>query len=531
MRTLARLGVLLAIVQLTACGQGHSRKSELQPRLKAPPFSETVLAAYRKDAMGGFSTHWVAYLLEPKEGAADKSTYVEVNGTRMGPYAQVSGRMEVSRGGKHIAFAAQKGDKWVVVVDGVEKYTHDGLLWPWSAWSPSLEGNSYIPQTQAADLEFSPNGESLAYPAKTPDGKYAVFVNGKPGPSYPDIGASLSFVGDRPVYFAIPEDKKIVEVVGGQLLGPYDESYTTKVSADGKHFVFWAKKASQAALVVDGQERDLPGEVSDYVIGNGGFLAYSYKSSGKYHVHVGNADLPDAYDEVSNMTLSPDNKNVAFWAQHDGKWLLATADKTFPGFGGYFLYQSGSTKYCIMWTPDSQHLAYYVRDNDGTLVLDGEKLQGKFSPSGIALQVIVDDQGRPVGTGLMNGPQVDATAVAQAIVLRDKTKCDPFSVALIGATLSCVEKKPDGSYMQIGDKAEGPFRNIHSTLYKSAQDRHYAYVVETDKGQHFMVDGALSPHIYEAIYRLEFNEENGSIEYLALKEGKLMRVVEPLQVK
>src|SRR5579863_103932 len=491
MRTLARLGVLLFIIPLSACGQGQSRKSATHPRLQPPPpFSETVLAAYRKDGMGGFSPHWVAYILEPKEGAADKSYYVEVNGNRMGPYAQVSGRMEVSHGGKHIAFAAQKGEKWVVVVDGVEKYTHDGLLWPWSAWSPSLEGNSYIPQTQAADLEFSPSGESLAYGAKTADGKYAVFVNGKPGPSYLNVEAGVSFVGENPLYYAISPEKKFVEVIGGQVLGPYDESYTAKISTDGKHYVLWAKKAGQAALVVDGQERELPGDMSDYVIGNGGFVAYAYKSSGKYRVHVGSADLPDAYDRVVNMTLSPDDKSVAFWAQRDGKWILAAGDKTFPGFSGYFLYQSGSTKYCIMWTPDSQHIAYYVRDNDGTLVLDGEKLQGKFNPPGLALQVIVDDDGRPVGTGLMQGPQVDATAVAQAIVLRDKTKCDPFSVALIGMTLSCVEKKPDGSYMQIGDKTEGPFRNIRSTLYKSAQDKHYAYVVETEKGQQFMVDGA-----------------------------------------
>ena len=72
---------------------------------------------------------------------------------------------------------------------------------------------------------------------------------------------------------------------------------------------------------------------------------------------------------------------------------------------------------------------------------------------------------------------------------------------------------------------------IYAPRSTSPQDKHYAYVVETEKGQQFMVDGALSPHVYEAIYRLDFNEENGSLEYLALKEGKLLRVIEPLQAK
>jgi hypothetical protein len=75
--------------------------------------------------------------------------------------------MEVSRNGKHIAFATQKGDKWNVVVDVIEKYTHKALLWPWCAWSPSLEGNQYIPQTQAAVLQFSADGQSFGYLAET----------------------------------------------------------------------------------------------------------------------------------------------------------------------------------------------------------------------------------------------------------------------------------------------------------------------------------------------------------------------------
>ena len=181
MNNLRGLVLSLAFLPWTACGQPAIPRRPAQ-------FSEAVLGAYRKDGAGAFSPYWAAYIIEPEKGAADQSTYVDFNGKRLGPYTQVSGMMEVGGDGKHIAFAAQKGGKWIVAVDGVEKYTHDGLLWPWSAWSPTLEGNSYIPQTRAAVLAFSPDGLIIAYPAQTADGKYAVFVNGKTGPVYPSVG-------------------------------------------------------------------------------------------------------------------------------------------------------------------------------------------------------------------------------------------------------------------------------------------------------------------------------------------------------
>jgi hypothetical protein len=494
-------------------------------------FSEAALTTYRKGASGGFSPYWVAYILHPEKGAADQATFVELNGRSLGPYDRVSEMMELSRGGKHMAFAAEKKGKWVVVVDGVEKYTHDGFLWPSFTWTSNLEGNRVANEVQAVDLEFSPTGDAIAYPAKTSDGKYAVFVNGKQGPSYPDVGSSVIFVDGQVKYFAFAEDKKIVEIHGTRVLGPYDTAYKAKISSDAKHYVFWAKKAGTNVLVFDDQEREIPGEISDYLIGNSGFLAYAYQSSGKYHVHVGNTDLPAEYDEVREMTISPDGTKVAYWARSGAEWTVWAGDHTLPGFDGYYYYQSGGTKYSLMWSPDSQHVAYYVRGKQ-ELVLDGQSLGKGFTPPGMALQVIVDERRTAVGSGLMQGPHVESTAVVQAVLMRDKTKCETFSVALSGKELSCVEKKDaTTAYMHLGDKTEGPFRSILSTLLTSTDEKHYAYAVETDKGQQFVIDGSVSSHAYEAIYRPVFNEENKSLDYLAVKEGNLIRVVEPLPAR
>ncbi len=521
MNAIRRIAVIPTLLSWTACGQIHSPKPPAQ-------FSETVLCSYKKDGVGAFSPYWAAYIVEPEKGAADQSTYVELNGKRLGPYAQVSGMMEVGGAGKHIAFAAKKGEKWTVVVDGVEKYTHDGLLWPWSAWSPTLEGNSYIPQTRAAVLDFSPDGQFIAYPAQTTDGKYAVFVNGKPGPTYPSVGNEIGFVAGKVSYHAFTEDKKIVDVHGDQVLGPYDMSYKTKSSPDGNHYAFWAKRADKIVLVVDGKERDLPGALADYVVANSGFLAYAYQSSGKYRVRVGDTDLPDSYDAVVEMTLSPDGKKVAYWAQRDGKWVLSAGGQEFPGFSGYYYYESGARRFSVMWSPDSQHIAYYIRD-DGGLVLDGQRL-ARFKPPGLMFQVFVDEHGRAVGSGMMSGPQVDSGAFVQAVLMRDKTKCDPFSVSLLGRELTCVEKKDGAAFMRIGENAEGPYREIRSVLLTSDQGKHYGYVIETDKGQQFVINGTISPHVYTAIYRARFNEDDGSLDHLAVKDGNLLRVVQPIPV-
>ena len=77
-------------------------------------------------------------------------------------------------------------------------------------------------QTQAADLQFSAKEDSIAYQAKTTDGIYAVFVNGKPGPGYQGLGGRCLFVADQVKYTAFPEEKKIVEIYGSRVLGPYD---------------------------------------------------------------------------------------------------------------------------------------------------------------------------------------------------------------------------------------------------------------------------------------------------------------------
>ncbi|MGD0074736.1 MAG: hypothetical protein ABSD31_10400 [Candidatus Binataceae bacterium] len=389
------------------------------------------------------------------------------------------------------------------MVEGVEKYTHEGLLWLTFTWTASLEGNTISMQTQAADLEFSPKGDSIAYQAKTADGKYAVFVNGKPGPSYQGIGGRSFFVADQAKYYAFPADKEIVEVHGNQVLGPYDSSYATKVSPDGNHYALYAKKGDKDMLVVDDKEQDAPGKLADYVIGDKGVVAYAYSTDGKYRVRLGKTDLPGSYENVRDLTLSPDGGKVAYWALRDGKWMVIAGDKELPGFDGYFYYVLNGTQYSIMWSRDSQHVAYYVRSR-GELALDGQKLNAEETPNG------------------------SGAAFVQALLAPDKKACSTVQAIMLGETLICTGKGEGGEYLHVGGKTEGPFKTITHTM---TSPHHYAYVAETADGKQLVLDGVVSPHPYTAIYRLTFDEANGTLDYLAVKEDKVLHVVQPLPVK
>lgn len=492
-------------------------------------YSETPLATYQKGGNGGFSPYWVAYIIYPAKGSKDKSVFVELNGKRLGPYEGVSGRFVVSPDGRHIAYAAAKSGKWVIAVDGVDGAPHDGLLWPYYAWSPDLEGNQFIPQTRAAALEFSPDGKSVIYPAKLENGKYAIFTNDRPGPAFPDVGAEVLFVAGQIKYFAFPGNKQIVEVHGDKVLGPYDTSYRTKVSPDGNHYIYWAKRGSQSIVVVDDKETNVAGEVGTYTIGMNGAVAYSYKLANKYRVHFGADVLPEAYDEVSAIALSPDGHKLAFWGRTGAKWALISDGKRLPGFDGPYVYRVGAIDYNVMWSADSQHLAYYAREGQKPImVLDGQKMKQGFYPPGLALEVIVDDRGRNVGVGIMGSAGRDPALVAQAIVNYDVSKCDPFRSTFLGKQQACIDKEGKTSWFRIGAKKEGPYRDVKTIFPPLPLFDDYAYVVETDKGQQVVVNGVVSPHGYSAIYKPIIDQDAQAVVFLAVQNGKLLRVVQPM---
>jgi hypothetical protein len=437
----------LIVLFLGACGGAEPLEENV---LRAP--EENRLATYREEELGNFSHSWVAYIIQPEEDDEDQALYVELNGDRLGPYDDLSPVFEISPDGRHMAFAALYEGNWHIIVDGEDKWSHEGLGWLSYTWTSTLEGESFMPQVGAAMLQFSESGDHLAYLIQDGEG-WAVVVDGESGPAFGDVSASINFVGEEVAYQAWTADgDEPVFVYGSEVLGPYSEMLKAVHAPGGDHFVFSAVRQDHPILVVDGHEQDLSDEVGRYDIGSSGELAYSYRSNGTWIVHFDDRDIPGEYDEIPFLTISPDGKHVAFWGRQGNVWSVVTDTTSYPGFDGWWYYRIGSEDYALMWGPESENLAYFARRDDSPiLALNGDVLPSVEMP-GLALSYYADDQGNTVGLALTGGPQLDRRAFVQCLAQGEDSGCDPIESGLVGGELAYAE----ASHMVIGSEREGP---------------------------------------------------------------------------
>ena len=502
--------LLAATLTLSACGGSTSSPAEMPEKPAAAPgqstpapASETLLGKFIPDGEGGFTHRWLAYIIRPQEGAADQNVYVELNGQRLGPYSNLGRRFALSPDGEHIAIAVEKDGKWWVILDGEEKWALEGFGWAWYAWTADLEGKIFVPQTKAPVMTFSEDGKQLAYMVGTESSGWAIHVNGKPGPAFQTIYVDLKFVGDQATYQAQSAEGEVF-VFGERTFGPYDTLYRTQYSSTGEHFAFYAEKGGCSQLVVDGDEKSPSGKITGLQLGPSGEIAYSVKTDGQTSVALNGQTLPGTYDEVTQLTLSPDGKHLAFWARSGSTWSLVTDTNKLPGFDGYYYFEVGGEIYAILWDRSATSLAYFAKDGDRTILALNGKEKAMPDWPGLATNVYVDDRGNMVGTSLMGGPNIDREAYVECLLQSDNSGCDPLTVTLARGELAYVEKGEGKAYMVIGEKREGPYKEIVSGLLVPEDRRHYAYLVRTEQGYGAVLDGKLMERVYDAVYRPSF---------------------------
>lgn len=513
--------------QTDSRSQMAAHKGSRIPEPRAPV--EQELGPYRKDAAGGFSHRWLAYLSEPPQGS-DGPWFVALNGERLGPFAQVSSWVPVSPDGQHVAFVAKDGRTWSIFLDGERKWTHPKLAWADFTWTPNLEGNTVRMQTRAADLEFSQYGNHLVYEVQTPDKRWAVAVDGQLGPAFRNTSSrDRSFVAGQVLYSATVENGEVI-VHGSTILGPFDKTWLIEHSPDGNHFAVVVVKNDEYYFVIDGREIQIPGEPSDYSIGNGGKAALSYETGAGVRVWYAGGELPGRYEAVALLTVSPDGKHLAFWAKQAGQWFPVIDSRVFPGFDGYFLYRLGRTSFAFHWGLGS-NISYYARKGkEPVLSLNGEEVT--FSSGidgGIPVQAIVDDLGNIVGTGIVGGSMADSRAFVQCLLTREQSQCDPKRVSLVGGEIAFVDSPDKQAFVVVGQNRNGPYPSVKGDLLVSPEGRHYAVIVANEENtrQQVILDGELMPFLYDAIYRLSFLSED-QLAHLGVRDGKVFGTQYPV---
>ena len=289
---------------------------------------------------------------EPLAVAADKT------------YEQV-GDAVPSPDGKRTAFLAKRGDKMLVVIDGVEgkEYDHverlhfsaDGSRVGYIAELPDgrvavidgVAAKRYIGGVR--DLVFSPDGKHAAFVAGrgTPLNNHiddVVVIDGVEGAPFPGIvsgslryspdGKRLAFAAEVPA--GNPSGREVRVFVDGKPIskgyddlkqGPDDEAVLL-FSPDGRRVAYLVSRGEKYLVGVDGQE----GKGYSFVkldsvqfSPDGGRVAYVAEpdQGGAYRLVVDGKEGA-AYDDISDLRFSADGSRFAYTAQRNGATYRVT---------------------------------------------------------------------------------------------------------------------------------------------------------------------------------------------------------------
>jgi hypothetical protein len=302
-------------------------------------------------------------------------------------------------------------------------------------------------------------------------------------------------------------------------------------SSDGRHFTYNATKQGDFVLVHDGQEQEINGELYDYKTGPSGELVYLIKAGTKYRVNFAGRDISGEYDEVTELTISPDGKHLAFWGRREGTWSVVTDSKSYSGFDGYYYVfndNSGNEVFSILWGRESTNIAFFaIMNKQIVLVLNGQQ-QPWIELPGFLINLVYNDQGIRIGEERLFNQSIDRQAFVQYLLEREWVQCDPFNATLFQGKLVYIEIGENESFLVIGTERMGPYASINSDLLTSEDNEHYAYFVSTDKGEQLILDGKLMDLAYDATYRPQFLSGKG-IAFLGIREGKVYSVFYPYQ--
>ncbi len=517
----------LTVLAQTTISPDDIDKSRQLPMLKP---NETVLSDYREKDDGMFSSSWAVYTLSQGEGE-NKDWFIELNGQKIGPFENISDLISFSPNGKQVVFAAkEKGaSKWSVYLNGVKKWSFDGLAWRTYTWPLGLKGNTIRSQSRAVVFVQSDDGKIVSFVSSRKEGEktlWANVTNGKESRYYHNVSTDINFIDGKVAYWAWKSDKEKYFVVGNEEYGPYEKAYSLKFSNNKKHFAFIAESKGKNIFVLDGKENAMPGEIKTHALGNEGSYAVVYTHEGSIHVIQNGATWPKTYSGTvwHQLRMTPDGKTLAGWFKQGDKWYVVVNGKTEYGpYESYYYVKAGDI-FGLFLGQTGENVAYFTRLIEETstgseFYLNGKKLENAPRFGGLALTVYKDDSGRIVGTGLMGGVEADMVAIADAASVGAD---NPLEAKYFGSHLVFTKKKGELTYVVADNKEFGPFVDA-GFFCSSHSGKHYAYIAENQNGKWVVVDGKYQSPYYENIYNLQFADEN-EVAFLTIKNGKVVRV-------
>jgi hypothetical protein len=322
---------------------------------------------------------------------------VNVNGTLSAEYENAKIKITFSPDSSRVAYAVQKDNKWLVIIDGVEVGRYDDVGDPGTciAFSPDSRRYTYLAKRDNKWLVvidgkesrqneglltggaiFSPDSRRVAYGAYN-NNKWTVVVDSEESIQYDAIlDADFTFSPNsrRFAYGSRNGDKWSVTVDGVE--GPRRDALAGDYfvfSPDSLRFAYCARFDNKWSVVIDEQE----GERFDLIMKrpivfspDGRHYAYGAQSNGKWLlVRDGIKGTPCDALLKGGPVFSPDSQHLALGIQKNGQWFMVRDGQESPA------YDDLAVNY-LLFSPDSKHLAYGAKRRDKwTVVLDGKEIR------------------------------------------------------------------------------------------------------------------------------------------------------------
>lgn len=304
---------------------------------------------------------------------------VVLDGLEQKPYPQiVPASVQLSPDGKRLALATASAlGKVRVVVDGV----------------PSKQEYDDVKQGPNGDrvLRFSPDGKHLAFEARRGE-KWMLVVDDQEGPAYDDIKADSIRCGRDGSHwsYAALKGQKNVAVVDGKEGKECDETVGVRLSADGVRFAYVAREGDKQAVVTNEGEGKVYMGVGALCLGaDGKHVAYRALRDDSTAAVVLDGKEQKAYLTIddSSVRLSPDGKRLAYFAMEKG-------DPNTGGITRWFVLDGAETTAygldapdgrSVTFGPDGKHAAFTVFKITAAVpasvvVVDGVESRGYGSP-------------------------------------------------------------------------------------------------------------------------------------------------------
>jgi hypothetical protein len=339
------------------------------------------------------------------------------------------------------------------------------------------------------------------------DGATRVIVRGKPGPAFDWIADGPILVDDKVVYIGVRKDKHFL-VFGDVEKGPYEAKaersygnfpgpFGLTVSPDRRHVAVWMRRGKRQFVILDGVE----GNPYDYDIRgypwrpefspDSNRLAY-VASEGENEVAVVDGSESPGYDEVSELTFSPDSKHwVAKVSRRvDGEWRAClVADGKEVGW-----YDSTDGTPCF--SPDSQRLAYVAERARHRMqcfvVVDG--VEGKeFDPASEPCLTFSPDSRRVAYV---------ARRAGKSFAVFDGIEGRPYEKVLFprfspdSRRTAYAARNGDRWFVVVDGKEGKPYEHCSTPVF-SPDSRYVAYTI-TRAQKEFLVVGGSEIGPYEA---------------------------------